>query len=200
MSHATRHCTTPTPPTTHHPPHPHPQLHLTPPHLNPTAPTSPHLTSPHLTTPHLTSPQPQPQPHLTSPHLTSPHIPCACGTLTEPLEDDEEILLAIAAELSRFIPLVGGAAHAHTILPPLEALAQTEEVSTNLPLQPTATIITTTIASCCRHRHPLFTSFSARRAGSNRGSAYSHHHHPRPPFSPRSFNTTAHQTPPFTTH
>ena len=46
---------------------------------------------------------------------------------TEPLDDDEEILLAIAAELSRFIPLVGGAAHAHTILPPLEALAQTEE-------------------------------------------------------------------------
>ena len=163
--------------------------------------TSHHTTSHHLclTSHHLNLTLNLNLTHLNL-NLTSPHIPCACGTLTEPLEDDEEILLAIAAELSRFIPLVGGAAHAHTILPPLEALAQTEEVSTHLPLQPTATITTTTIASCCRHRHPLFTSFSARRAGSHRGSAYSHHHHRRPPFSPRSFNTTAHQTPPFTTN
>eukprot|EP00036_Acanthoecidae_sp_10tr_P010505 CAMPEP_0182924770 /NCGR_PEP_ID=MMETSP0105_2-20130417/7310_1 /TAXON_ID=81532 ORGANISM="Acanthoeca-like sp., Strain 10tr" /NCGR_SAMPLE_ID=MMETSP0105_2 /ASSEMBLY_ACC=CAM_ASM_000205 /LENGTH=586 /DNA_ID=CAMNT_0025062575 /DNA_START=40 /DNA_END=1800 /DNA_ORIENTATION=+ len=45
----------------------------------------------------------------------------------EPLEDDEEILLAIAVELAKFIPLVGGPAHAHVIVPPLEKLAAVEE-------------------------------------------------------------------------
>eukprot|EP00038_Savillea_parva_P007666 m.171747 g.171747 ORF g.171747 m.171747 type:complete len:588 (-) comp13414_c0_seq1:213-1976(-) len=45
----------------------------------------------------------------------------------EPLMDDEEVLLAIAEELGRFVPLVGGPAYAYSILPPLEALAATEE-------------------------------------------------------------------------
>ena len=64
----------------------------------------------------------------TSHVLTSTPTPIDAHILPEPLEDDEELLLAIAAELARFIPLVGGPSHAHTILPPLEALAQTEEV------------------------------------------------------------------------
>lgn len=41
--------------------------------------------------------------------------------------NEDEILLAISEELGRFVPLVGGAAHAHTLLAPLEKLARVEE-------------------------------------------------------------------------
>lgn len=46
--------------------------------------------------------------------------------LTDSLDDEDEILLAVAEELSAFTPLVGKA-HAHTLLPPLESLAHVEE-------------------------------------------------------------------------
>lgn len=47
--------------------------------------------------------------------------------LSDSLDDEDEVLLAFAEELSKFVPLVGGAEHAHAILMPLEALAQVEE-------------------------------------------------------------------------
>jgi len=47
--------------------------------------------------------------------------------LTEANDDEDEVLLAMAEELGRFVPYVGGAPHAHHLLPPLEALAQVEE-------------------------------------------------------------------------
>lgn len=47
--------------------------------------------------------------------------------LTDSLDDEDEVLLACAEQLAFFVPLVGGGAHAYTLLPPLEALAQVEE-------------------------------------------------------------------------
>jgi len=47
--------------------------------------------------------------------------------LTDSLDDEDEVLLACAEQLAFFVPLVGGGEHAHTLLPPLEALAQVEE-------------------------------------------------------------------------
>ncbi|CAG5091083.1 Oidioi.mRNA.OKI2018_I69.PAR.g12848.t1.cds [Oikopleura dioica] len=41
--------------------------------------------------------------------------------------DEDEVLERLADELKRFIPLVGGPAHAHIILTPLESLAMVEE-------------------------------------------------------------------------
>ena len=49
--------------------------------------------------------------------------------LTEAQDDDDEVLLAMAEELGRSVPLVGGAAHAAALVPPLEALATVEEAS-----------------------------------------------------------------------
>lgn len=42
-------------------------------------------------------------------------------------DDEDEVLLAMAEELARFVPLVGGPQHAASLLPPLEALAAVEE-------------------------------------------------------------------------
>ena len=47
--------------------------------------------------------------------------------LTEAQDDEDEVLLAMAEELARFVPLVGGPKHAASLLPPLEALATVEE-------------------------------------------------------------------------
>ena len=38
-----------------------------------------------------------------------------------------QVLLALAEKLGEFVPLVGGPAHAHTLLSPLESLATCEE-------------------------------------------------------------------------
>ena len=43
------------------------------------------------------------------------------------LEDEDEVLLVIAEELGKFVPLVGGPDYAHVLLAPLEALAAVEE-------------------------------------------------------------------------
>ncbi|CAM9885909.1 unnamed protein product, partial [Phaeothamnion confervicola] len=45
----------------------------------------------------------------------------------EIVEDDDELLLALAGELADFVPLVGGPAHAHLLLPCLENLSAVEE-------------------------------------------------------------------------
>lgn len=42
-------------------------------------------------------------------------------------DDEDEVLLAMAEELGKFVPYVGGPAHAHTLLQPLEQLSQVEE-------------------------------------------------------------------------
>jgi len=47
--------------------------------------------------------------------------------LTESVDDDDDVLIAIAAALGKLVPYVGGSAHAHTILPPLEFLLTVEE-------------------------------------------------------------------------
>lgn len=47
--------------------------------------------------------------------------------LTDALDDEDEVLLAIATELGNFIPLVGGSQYAYVLLPPLEQLAMVEE-------------------------------------------------------------------------
>lgn len=47
--------------------------------------------------------------------------------MNESVDDEDEILLALAEELGEFVPLVGGPQHAHFLLPPLEALATVDE-------------------------------------------------------------------------
>jgi serine/threonine-protein phosphatase 2A regulatory subunit A len=47
--------------------------------------------------------------------------------LGELKDEDDECLEAIAAELGDFVPYVGGPAHAHCLLPPLEAVSTVEE-------------------------------------------------------------------------
>ena len=42
-------------------------------------------------------------------------------------DDDDEVLLALAEELGKFVPLVGGPQCAHTLLPVLETLASVDE-------------------------------------------------------------------------
>jgi len=47
--------------------------------------------------------------------------------LTEQIEDEDEVLLALAEELGNFMEHVGGPQHALSLLPPLEQLSTTEE-------------------------------------------------------------------------
>ena len=47
--------------------------------------------------------------------------------LVDAQDDEDEVLLAMAEELAKLVPLVGGPRHAHALLPPLEALAAVEE-------------------------------------------------------------------------
>lgn len=47
--------------------------------------------------------------------------------LEESIDDEDEVLVAIAEELGSFSDYIGGPAHAHVILNPLAALAAVEE-------------------------------------------------------------------------
>jgi len=47
--------------------------------------------------------------------------------LTDSMCDEDEVLLALAEQLGKFTPLVGGQVYAHCLLPPLENLATVEE-------------------------------------------------------------------------
>merc|ERR1711970_1466071 len=47
--------------------------------------------------------------------------------LTDTIYDEDEVLLALAEKLGEFVELVGGRAHAHCLLTPLESLATCEE-------------------------------------------------------------------------
>jgi len=49
--------------------------------------------------------------------------------LDESIDDEDEVLLALADELGRFVDFLGGANHAHLLLPPLETLAAVEETT-----------------------------------------------------------------------
>ena len=49
--------------------------------------------------------------------------------LTELLDDDDLVLIALAQSLSQFLPLCGGKLHAHLLFDPLEQLCQVEESS-----------------------------------------------------------------------
>lgn len=46
---------------------------------------------------------------------------------TESIDDDDEVLLALAEELGNFVDYVGGPDHAHILIQPLESLAMIEE-------------------------------------------------------------------------
>jgi hypothetical protein len=56
---------------------------------------------------------------------------CDFSSLTSPaehcVEDEDEVLLALAEELGTFVEFTGGADHAHVLLPPLGVLAGVEE-------------------------------------------------------------------------
>lgn len=58
----------------------------------------------------------------------------------ESTDDDDEVILALAVQLGRFIPYVGGQDHAYVLLAPLEMLAAVEEstVREKASLTPTA--------------------------------------------------------------
>lgn len=43
------------------------------------------------------------------------------------IDDEDEVLLAVAEELGHFVDFVGGAEFAHTLLPPLVNLSAIEE-------------------------------------------------------------------------
>ena len=45
------------------------------------------------------------------------------------MDDEDEVLLALADELGNFVHYVGGAAHATALLQPLETLATVEETA-----------------------------------------------------------------------
>lgn len=47
--------------------------------------------------------------------------------LNENSDDEDEVLLVMAEELGKFVPLVGGPEHAHFLLLPLETLATVDE-------------------------------------------------------------------------
>lgn len=47
--------------------------------------------------------------------------------VSESSDDEDEVLLALAEELGRFIPYVGGPEHGHILLSPLESLCSVEE-------------------------------------------------------------------------
>jgi serine/threonine-protein phosphatase 2A regulatory subunit A len=49
--------------------------------------------------------------------------------LAELMDDEEEVLLAMATSLKDFVSLVGGKTHAHILLEPLEQLCQVEDAS-----------------------------------------------------------------------
>ena len=46
---------------------------------------------------------------------------------SESIDDEDEVLLALAEELGNFVEYVGGPAHANVLLTPLETLATVEE-------------------------------------------------------------------------
>jgi len=48
---------------------------------------------------------------------------------SEFIDDEDEILVALARQLGNFINHVGGAKYAHSVLPPLETLCEVEENS-----------------------------------------------------------------------
>jgi len=50
--------------------------------------------------------------------------------LTESVDDEDEVLLALAEELGGFVEYVGGVEHASSLLPPLESLAASVEETT----------------------------------------------------------------------
>jgi serine/threonine-protein phosphatase 2A regulatory subunit A len=51
------------------------------------------------------------------------------GWNQDSLDDEDEVLLVIAEELGKFVEVVGGPAHAHLLLSPLESLATVDEAS-----------------------------------------------------------------------
>ncbi|KAG5193166.1 protein phosphatase 2A regulatory subunit [Tribonema minus] len=69
--------------------------------------------------------------------------------LTSIVDDDDEVLLAIAEQLGGFVPLVGGAAHASLLLPCLENLASVDEtVVREMAVTATCDVLKASQASC----------------------------------------------------
>lgn len=59
---------------------------------------------------------------ISSLHSTHIHTQELLPFLTDGVDDEDEVLVAIASNLGKLIEHVGGPAHAHTLLPCLELL------------------------------------------------------------------------------
>lgn len=59
-----------------------------------------------------------------------------CSSLVDSIDDDDEILLAVAEELGNFTTYVGGSEFAHVLLGPLQNLATVEEVLVREKVKP----------------------------------------------------------------
>jgi len=95
--------------------------------------------------------------------------------LTDSLDDEDEVLLAFGQELAKFVPLVGGPEHAHTILMPLEALAQVEETVVHDEAVKALNIIGASLSSAHTEQHfvPLIKKLAAEVGWAARVSACS---------------------------
>lgn len=62
---------------------------------------------------------------LQSKHLMT--VASLTQAVLESIEDEDEVLTALADELGNFVEYVGGPEYAHTLLSPLENLAAIEE-------------------------------------------------------------------------
>lgn len=49
--------------------------------------------------------------------------------MSESVDDEDEVILALAQQLGELLPLIGGPEYATVLLPPLEALAGVEEAT-----------------------------------------------------------------------
>ena len=62
-----------------------------------------------------------------STHAPPARAPAPLLLPAESIDDEDEVLLALAEELGNFVEYVGGPAHANVLLMPLETLATVEE-------------------------------------------------------------------------
>lgn len=63
------------------------------------------------------------------PSSTSSRLTVLFVWAEDSLDDEDEVLLVMAEELGKFVEVVGGPAHAHLLLSPLESLATVDEAS-----------------------------------------------------------------------
>jgi serine/threonine-protein phosphatase 2A regulatory subunit A len=84
--------------------------------------------------------------------------------LAESIEDEDEVLLALAQQLGEFVPYVGGQEHAATVLAPLESLCTVEEMSVRDAAVGSLSKVVSqmTDADVVRHVLPMLNGLSTR--------------------------------------